>query len=112
MAQEPFIQSPQTETSVRQAFEDYIQSKKIEAEGKGQTWAAEKKYRTSLKLIEDAGIVLDNMSLKELNTEENIERVMTNERLLKGEKTVRGDVKFGNSKNFNSDLVNCSHPFH
>ena len=95
MAQEPFIQPPQTETSVRQAFEDYIQSKKIEAEGKGQTWAAEKKYRTSLKLIEDAGIVLDNMSLKELNTEENIERVMTNERLLKGEKTVRGDVKFG-----------------
>ena len=95
MAQEPFIQSPQTETSVRQAFEDYIQSKKIEAEGKGQTWAAEKKYRTSLKLIEDAGIVLDNMSLKELNTEENIERIMTNERLLKGEKTVRGDRTFG-----------------
>ena len=34
MAQEPFIQSPQTETSdlpktsVRQAFEDYIQSRK------------------------------------------------------------------------------------
>lgn len=95
MAQEPFIQSPQTETSVRQAFEDYIQSKKIEAEGKGQTWAAEKKYRKSLKLIEDAGIVLDNMSLKELNTEENIERIMTNERLLKSEKTARGDVKFG-----------------
>ena len=95
MAQEPFIQSPQTETSVRQAFEDYIQSKKIEAEGKGQKWAAEKKYRKSLKLIEDAGIVLDNMSLKELNTEENIERVMTNERLLKGEKTVRGDRTFG-----------------
>ena len=95
MAQEPFIQSPQTETSVRQAFEDYINSKKIEAEGKGQKWAAESKYRTSLKLIEDAGIVLDNMTLKELNTEENIERVMTNERLLKGEKTLRGDRTFG-----------------
>ena len=95
MAQEPFIQSPQTETSVRQAFEDYIQSKKIEAEGKGQTWAAEKKYRTSLKLIEDAGIVLDNMSLKELNTEERIEQIMTNERLLDGKKTVRGDRTFG-----------------
>jgi len=95
MAQEPFIPSPQTETSVRQAFEDYIQSRKKQKEAEGQKWEAEPKYRTSLKLIEDAGIVLDNMSLKELNTEENIERVMTNERLLKGEKTVRGDVKFG-----------------
>ena len=95
MAQEPFIQSPQTETSVRQAFEDYIQSRKKQKEAEGQKWEAESKYRTSLKLIEDAGIVLDNMSLKELNTEENIERIMTNERLLKGEKTVRGDRTFG-----------------
>jgi len=95
MAQEPFIQPTQTETSVRQAFEDYIQSRKKQKEAEGQKWEAESKYRTSLKLIEDSGIVLDNMSLKELNTEENIERIMTNERLLKGEKTVRGDRTFG-----------------
>lgn len=35
------------------------------------------------------------MSLKELNTEERIEQIMTNERLLDGKKTLRGDRTFG-----------------
>ena len=99
MAQKPFIESPQQQTtsgqSVRQAFEDYIQSKKRQKEAEGQKWGAESKYRTSLKLIEDAGIVIDNMTLEQFNSEENIERVMTNERLLKGEKTLKGDRTFG-----------------
>ena len=95
MAQKPFIESPQTGPSVRQSFEDYIQSRKMQKDAKGQQWGAEKEYRISLELIEDAGINVDTTTLKEFNSEENIEKVMTNERLLKGENTLKGDRKFG-----------------
>ncbi len=93
MAQEPFI--PPKEQTIRQAFDAYIASQKMQAKDAGKKWGAESKYLTSLKLIEDAGIVTDVMTLKEFNSEENIDRVMANERLLKGEKTVRGDLTFG-----------------
>ena len=98
MTQESPLLSSQGMT-VSQAFEEYIESQKLQKEGKRQEWKSEKKYRTTLELLKrigkEVGIDMDSTPFHEFNTVENIEKIMTFEPLLKGEKI--GDMRFGST---------------
>ena len=75
MTQESPLLSSQGMT-VSQAFEEYIESQKLQKEGKRQEWKSEKKYRTTLELLKrigkEVGIDMDSTPFHEFNTVENI----------------------------------------